>query len=295
MVAAGSTTHSLTLYRAASGALVFGAGTINWGWGLDQYHDGDNSNPADSRMQQATLNMLADMGVLPSTLMSGLSMPSASTDTAAPALTLDAPANGATMVNGTRIDVSGTALDSGGGRVTAVEVSLDGGTTWHRATGTTSWSYSDVVTGVGTTRVMARATDDSANLSTPVSRDVTVTCPCTLFGERVPETASVSDTSPVELGVKFVPTVDGYVSAIRFFKGTGNSGTHTGHCGRHPAPRWPRPPSPPRPHRGGRRSASPRQSLSSPGLPTSRRTSPPPAATRPTPSSSPAAPGTHLL
>ena len=30
-----STTHHLTLYRAASGALVFGAGTVQWSWGLD--------------------------------------------------------------------------------------------------------------------------------------------------------------------------------------------------------------------------------------------------------------------
>ena len=28
-------THHLTLYRAASGALVFGAGTVQWAWGLD--------------------------------------------------------------------------------------------------------------------------------------------------------------------------------------------------------------------------------------------------------------------
>src|SRR6516165_5995281 len=28
-------THHLTLYRAASGALVFGAGTVQWSWGLD--------------------------------------------------------------------------------------------------------------------------------------------------------------------------------------------------------------------------------------------------------------------
>src|SRR5215470_4681256 len=27
-------THHLTLYRAASGALVFGAGTVQWAWGL---------------------------------------------------------------------------------------------------------------------------------------------------------------------------------------------------------------------------------------------------------------------
>ena len=28
-------THNLTMYRAPSGALVFGAGTVQWAWGLD--------------------------------------------------------------------------------------------------------------------------------------------------------------------------------------------------------------------------------------------------------------------
>ena len=84
-VAPGTTTHSLTLYRAASGALVFGAGTINWGWGLDQYHDGDNTNPADPRMQQATLNMLADMGAAPDDPHArSRRCPAASSDHAAP-------------------------------------------------------------------------------------------------------------------------------------------------------------------------------------------------------------------
>ena len=35
----GTATHHLTLYRAPSGALVFGAGTIQWSWGLDGNHD----------------------------------------------------------------------------------------------------------------------------------------------------------------------------------------------------------------------------------------------------------------
>ena len=40
----GSTaTHHLTLYRAPSGALVFGAGTVQWAWGLD---NGGTSNPS---------------------------------------------------------------------------------------------------------------------------------------------------------------------------------------------------------------------------------------------------------
>jgi hypothetical protein len=58
--------HSLTLYRAPSGALVFGAGTVQWAWGLDALHDRDQT-PVSTPMQQATLNLLADMHVQPAT------------------------------------------------------------------------------------------------------------------------------------------------------------------------------------------------------------------------------------
>ena len=65
-------THHLTLYRAASGALVFGAGTVQWAWGLELQPRRRRPDPVDPDMQQATINMLADMGVQPATLMSGL-------------------------------------------------------------------------------------------------------------------------------------------------------------------------------------------------------------------------------
>jgi hypothetical protein len=35
----GSATHRLTMYRASSGSLVFGAGTVQWVWALDPEHD----------------------------------------------------------------------------------------------------------------------------------------------------------------------------------------------------------------------------------------------------------------
>ena len=38
-VGIGTATHHLTLYRVASGALVFGAGTVQWAWGLDGNHE----------------------------------------------------------------------------------------------------------------------------------------------------------------------------------------------------------------------------------------------------------------
>lgn len=81
----GSGTHHLTLYRAPSGAIVFGAGTVQWSWGLDAEHDGasgvppERANPYNTRLerdgfapepavQQATVNLLADMGVQPASL-----------------------------------------------------------------------------------------------------------------------------------------------------------------------------------------------------------------------------------
>ncbi|MGH7232322.1 MAG: N,N-dimethylformamidase beta subunit family domain-containing protein, partial [Nitrospiraceae bacterium] len=57
----GSATHHLTLYRHESGALVFGAGTIQWSWALDGNHARVTTEP-DVRIQQATVNLLADMG-----------------------------------------------------------------------------------------------------------------------------------------------------------------------------------------------------------------------------------------
>ena len=45
----------------------------------------------------------------------------------------------------------------------------------------------------------------------------------------VPGTVSDPDSNAVELGVKFRSTVAGTVTAVRFYKGSRNTGTHTGH------------------------------------------------------------------
>ena len=47
----GPATHSLALYRHSSGALVFGAGTVQWSWGLDSTHD-NGSAAADIRINK---------------------------------------------------------------------------------------------------------------------------------------------------------------------------------------------------------------------------------------------------
>ena len=227
-VTPGTTTHNLTLYKASSGALVFSAGSVQWTWGLDSEHDSPYApEPADVRMQQAQVNLLADMKAQPSTLMAGLVAATKSTDTAGPVVTISSPAANAVVGNGTQRTVTGTAFDAGG-RVAGVEVSTNGGDTWHPAAGTTSWIYTYVQRGLGATPIRVRATDDSANTGAVVTRSVNVNCPCSIFGAEVPPQPATDDTSAVELGLRFSPTSDGFLAGIRFYKGAGNGGTHQG-------------------------------------------------------------------
>jgi hypothetical protein len=173
---AGTATHQMTLHRAPSGALVFGAGSIQYAWGLDSNHDNpiqSSNEPADPDMQQATVNLFADMGIQPATLQPGLLTATQSTDTVPPASLITSPASGSTVRVGTSVNITGTAADTGGGVVGGVEVSVDGGTTWHPATGRASWSYPWTPSASGYYTIRSRATDDSANLETP-SAGITV-------------------------------------------------------------------------------------------------------------------------
>src|SRR6185295_3384643 len=105
--------------------------------------------PEDLNIQQATVNLLADMGVQPQTLQSNLVQATQSTDHLAPTTTIDVMGNPQSVVEGQIVTVEGTAIDSGGGRIAGIEVSTDGGTTWHPAVGTTTWTYQWTAQGPG--------------------------------------------------------------------------------------------------------------------------------------------------
>ncbi len=186
----GTATHHLTLYRHDSGALVFGAGTVQWGWGLDAHHDTDTGVPPeranehgtrvgvdphapDRNIQQATVNLFADMGIQPSTLQDDLIPAFASSDSDPPNSTIHAPADGVILSQEALI-VSGRAVDEGGGVVAGVEVSVDNGGTWHPAEGREAWSYEWAPAETGSATILSRAVDDSGNLEQP-GEGVTVT------------------------------------------------------------------------------------------------------------------------
>jgi hypothetical protein len=185
----GSATHNLVLYRAKSGALVFGTGAVQYTWGLDNHHSnptsrgGNNINPYSNRVgydtygpskvvQQLTVNIFADMGVQPANLQRDLVPATQSTDESAPQTRILSPANGSAVT--TRVvTISGTATDTGGS-VAGVEISVDGGKRWHPAEGTTKWSYTwQVPDGTGTATILTRGSDDTVNVETP-GKGVTV-------------------------------------------------------------------------------------------------------------------------
>ena len=59
--------------------------------------------------------------------------------------------------------------------------------------------------------------------------DVGGKCPCTIWPDVAPSgVIDATDTSPVELGVKFTAANDGTITGIRFYKVPDNTGTHTG-------------------------------------------------------------------
>ena len=230
--------HQVSLHRNSNGTIVFGAGTVQWSWGLDENHDLGNAPPSPD-MQQATINLFADMGVQPATLMPGMTPAVQSTDVTPPVSVINSPADGAAIPFGNTVVISGTAVEDEG-IAAGVEVSTDGGATWQLATGITNWTINWTPSALGTATIMSRAFDDLGNMEIPAGGQpnfVTITvgppgdpdCPCTLWLDtNIPGTPSSNDANAVELGVKFQSYLDGFITGIRFYKGALNTGTHTG-------------------------------------------------------------------
>ena len=135
---------------------------------------------------------------------------------------------------GAPVTIIGTATDAGGGKVGGVEFSLDGGATWHPASGTTSWSGKWLPNGPGLVTIKTRAVDDSGRLETP-GPGITVNvvdnpAGCSLFPpDAAPMIFSQPDAAgSLELGMRFWSDRSGWVKAIRFYKTAVNTGTHVG-------------------------------------------------------------------
>lgn len=159
-------------------------------------------------------------------------------DNTAPVTIISSPINGASMPAGTALNITGTSGDVGG-VVSLIEVSVNGGSTWQSATGTTNWTFSWTPSTTGSVNIRARARDNSGNQEVPGALGsannitVTVTTPPIVSGTifqptDIPSIPLENDGQAIELGVKFRTSVNGYILGIRFYKGTGTTGTHSG-------------------------------------------------------------------
>ena len=184
-VAAGTTTHHLTLYKAPSGALVFSAGTVQWTWGLDAEHDSAYApEPADARMQQAQVNLLRRHGrpADDPDERARCRPPSRPTPPARPSRS-PRPPPARRSRTAPVVTVTGTAADAGGGGSPASRCSTDGGA--HLAPGDRHDRRGPTPT--SRTASAARRSGCGRSTTAPTSapsatRSVDVTCPCSVFG-----------------------------------------------------------------------------------------------------------------
>ena len=185
--AAGTATHHLTLFRAPSGALVFSAGTVQWAWGLDPNHDTETGIPPERAngsnirvgvdlkgavraIQQATLNLLADMGVQPTTRAARPRRARRRRPTGTPPIS---------RVDGGARDRSATARSrSPASRQTpaasspASKCRWTAARRWHPADGTARWRYRfEAAAAPATGAILSRAVDDSGTSKATIKED----------------------------------------------------------------------------------------------------------------------------
>ena len=163
----------------------------------------------------------------------------ANVNTPPPTVTAQTPASGATNVS-TLGSVSATfseAVQPGTISLTLASSSgntVNGSVSYNATTNTATFTpNTTLATSTQYTATVSGAMDYyDHTMTAPVSWSFTTsaTATYTLFSNaEVPSIASVNDSNAQELGVKFESTQPGYITGIRFYKGTTNTGTHVGH------------------------------------------------------------------
>src|SRR5215471_6431486 len=106
--------------------------------------------------------------------------PTPTPDNVPPTSTITSPAEGATVLIGKPVAITGPASDAGGGSVVRVEVSVDGGANYSAATGTNPWNFNWTPSSPGPATIKSRAADNSGNVQNPPAEiHVTVDAPPT--------------------------------------------------------------------------------------------------------------------
>ena len=233
--------------KRGAGALVFGAGTVQWSWGLDGDHDrgGDAARPVACSRRPSTC--FADMGVQPGTLQADLAAAIATTDADA------ADADDHRRRPTARRSSSGCRSRHRHGR------RRDGRWPGRRGRGlgrrrqhlapghaaASTWSYTWTPEAAGRSDdPRPRRRRQRQPRAAPATRSRSTSarscpCPCSIWDNalrRDPERGHKRDRSRRQVPLR----QPGYITGLRFYKSAGNTGTHVGHLWtrrRHPAGR----------------------------------------------------------
>jgi methionine-rich copper-binding protein CopC len=165
-------------------------------------------------------------------------------DLAPPMVTSTNPVNGQTSVPVT-LSISYTFGKAVQPSTISVSVTSSDGTTvqgttsYNSATNTAMFTPQSNLANATTYTVSVSGAQDSSGLpmqsaytwtfTTAQPAPAAGTCPCSIWPDSaLPSITTANDTNSVEVGVVFTPSVNGTITGIRFYKGTGNTGTHIG-------------------------------------------------------------------
>jgi hypothetical protein len=159
-------------------------------------------------------------------------------DIAPPVVTTTSPAPNATDVS-SEASVSATFDEQiGAGSINFTLTGPDGtgvlgATTYDSGTRTATFDPQGPLAPGARYQAAVSATDTAGNLLAGGHQwyftAAGMACPCSLFSALDTPGSAAADAQPVELGVKFRSTTNGYITGLRFYKGPGNTGTHIGH------------------------------------------------------------------
>ena len=248
----------------ASGALVFSAGTVQWTWGLDAEHDGAVRARARRPAHAAGAGQPARRHGRPADHADGRAWsprPSRPTPPARPS-PITSPAAGAAQPNGTQRHRHRHRVRRRrpGGRGRGLHRRRRHLAPRHRHHVVDLHLRPERARAAAPCRCARSTTAPTSAPSRPrnVHGDLPV---LDLRRRRCRRPRPPTTASRVELGLRFTPTVDGFVTGVRFYKGAGNTGTHVGSLwSRQRAAAGHRSPSPTRPPPAGRPPPSARPS-----------------------------------
>jgi hypothetical protein len=230
-------------YAAASGTVTFAPGvtaqtiTVSIiGDTLDEPNEtfGVNlSNPTGATIADGqAIGTITDDDAPPAISIGDVTVTEGNTGSVSVAFTVSLSAASGQVVSAAYATANGTA--AAGSDYTAAS----GTATF--AAGTTTQTVTVAVTGdlvdepnetfvVNLSSAVNATLADSQGAGTIVDDDPPPSsCPCTIWSSTATPAAQDPDTSAVEVGVKFRADSAGYITALRFYKYSGNTGTHIG-------------------------------------------------------------------